>query len=78
MSDKPTVLVLGGLGFIGRNFVTYLVENNLASEVRAVDKVLLITTALSERQKAAFSKVDVKQKDLCDPGMSIIFFLFIG
>ncbi|CAG8545640.1 2104_t:CDS:10 [Diversispora eburnea] len=69
MSDKtkPTVLVLGGLGFIGRNFVTYLIENDLASEIRVVDKVLLITTALNVRQKAAFSKVDVKQKDLADP-----------
>ncbi|RHZ50555.1 hypothetical protein Glove_495g26 [Diversispora epigaea] len=64
---KPTVLVLGGLGFIGRNFVTYLIENDLASEIRVVDKVLLITTPLNARQKAAFSKVDVKQKDLADP-----------
>jgi len=28
--SKPNVLVLGGLGFIGRNFVEYLVDNNLA------------------------------------------------
>ncbi|CAG8486525.1 16229_t:CDS:2 [Acaulospora morrowiae] len=67
MSDKPTVLVLGGLGFIGRNFVTYLVENELASEIRVVDKVLLATTALNQRQKAAFSNVEVLQRDLAVP-----------
>ncbi|CAG8618516.1 27442_t:CDS:2 [Dentiscutata erythropus] len=63
---KPTVLVLGGLGFIGRNFIPYLVENDLASEIRVVDKVLLITTALNPKQKEAFSKVEVWQKDLVD------------
>lgn len=67
MSDKPTVLVLGGLGFIGRNFVTYIVENELASEIRVVDKVLLTTTPLNARQKAAFSKVEVLQRDLAVP-----------
>jgi len=55
------------LGFIGRNFVTYIVENELASEIRVVDKVLLTTTSLNARQKAAFSKVEVLQRDLAVP-----------
>ncbi|CAJ0642527.1 10931_t:CDS:1, partial [Entrophospora sp. SA101] len=42
-SSKPSILVLGGLGFIGRNFITYLVENELASEIKVVDKVLTET-----------------------------------
>jgi len=67
MSPAPTVLVLGGLGFIGRNFVPYLYENKLASEIRVVDKSLLITANLNPRQKEAFDNVEVKQKDLVDP-----------
>ncbi|CAG8700674.1 20717_t:CDS:2 [Cetraspora pellucida] len=70
---KPTVLVLGGLGFIGRNFIPYLVENELASEIRVVDKVLLVTTALNPRQKEAFSKVEVWQRDLVDRRKSCFF-----
>lgn len=68
MSPAPTVLVLGGLGFIGRNFVPYLYENKLASEIRVVDKSLLLTANLNPRQREAFENVEVKQKDLVDPG----------
>ncbi|XP_055905826.1 uncharacterized protein LOC129941265 [Eupeodes corollae] len=38
MSEKPTVLILGGCGFIARNLVHYLVKNDLAQEIRVVDK----------------------------------------
>lgn len=38
MSDKPKVLILGGTGFIGRNLVRYLVQNNCCSLIRASDK----------------------------------------
>ncbi|CAG8547860.1 6186_t:CDS:2 [Ambispora leptoticha] len=58
MSPAPTVLVIGGVGFIGRHVVTYLVENNLASEIRVVDKVLPHTAFLNERQNEAFRKVE--------------------
>lgn len=37
-SAKPRVLVLGGVGFLGRNFVHYLVKNELASSIRVADK----------------------------------------
>ncbi|CAG8457660.1 2511_t:CDS:2 [Funneliformis caledonium] len=67
MSPAPTVLVLGGLGFIGRNFIPYLYENKLASEIRVVDKSLLLTANLNPKQKEAFNNVEVKQKDLVDP-----------
>ncbi|KAL1509351.1 hypothetical protein ABEB36_004105 [Hypothenemus hampei] len=36
---KLRILILGGCGFIGRNLVSYLLENNLASYIRVVDKV---------------------------------------
>lgn len=39
-SEKPSVLIVGGLGYIGRFLSLYIHNNNLASEVRVVDKVL--------------------------------------
>ncbi|KAJ3083563.1 hypothetical protein HK102_001015 [Quaeritorhiza haematococci] len=62
----PSVLVLGGVGFIGRNFVAYLVENNLVDFVRVSDKVLPATAYLSERHKKVFEdkRVEFKQADL--------------
>jgi len=34
MATKPRFLILGGVGFIGRNLVQHLVDNDLASKVR--------------------------------------------
>ena len=61
---KPKVLVLGGVGFIGRNFVKYCVDNGLASKVRVVDKKLPATAYLSPDHKAAFDNgvVEFKRK----------------
>lgn len=61
---KPRVLVLGGTGYIGRNLVQHLIENDLTSKVRVADKVLPALAGLSEAQKAAFAKVDFKQRNL--------------
>ena len=36
--EGPAVLILGGLGMVGRNLVAYLVENRLASTIRVADK----------------------------------------
>ncbi|KOS22491.1 hypothetical protein ESCO_002330 [Escovopsis weberi] len=38
--EKPSVLIIGGLGYIGRFLALHLHKNNLASDVRLVDKVL--------------------------------------
>eukprot|EP01090_Pellita_catalonica_P005995 TRINITY_DN161_c0_g1_i4.p1 TRINITY_DN161_c0_g1~~TRINITY_DN161_c0_g1_i4.p1 ORF type:complete len:326 (+),score=50.69 TRINITY_DN161_c0_g1_i4:53-1030(+) len=67
--DKPNVLVLGGVGFIGRNFVKYLVDNNLAKYVRVVDKVLPPTAFLGDIHKKAFEaeNVEYKQGNLTSP-----------
>ncbi|KAF9375900.1 hypothetical protein BGZ80_006742, partial [Entomortierella chlamydospora] len=67
MSPQPTVLVLGGVGFVGRNFVAYLVENNLAAEIRVIDKVLPQTAYLNKRFQAAFEKVEFMQGNLSSP-----------
>ena len=40
MADKPSVLIIGGLGYIGRFLALYIHQNDLASDVRIVDKVL--------------------------------------
>ncbi|KAJ3038679.1 hypothetical protein HDV00_000428 [Rhizophlyctis rosea] len=66
---SATVLVLGGVGFIGRNFVAYLVENNLASDIRVVDKALPATAYLSDAHKKIFEdkRVDFRQANLVNP-----------
>ena len=42
-----SVLVLGGLGFIGRHFVKYLVDFDLATHIRVVDRVLPVMAYLN-------------------------------
>ncbi|KAF9963850.1 hypothetical protein BGZ65_009614 [Modicella reniformis] len=64
MAPQPTVLVLGGVGFIGRNFVAHLVENGLAADIRVIDKALPQTAYLNKRFQAAFEKVEFMQNDL--------------
>jgi nucleoside-diphosphate-sugar epimerase len=61
---KPSVLVLGGVGFIGRHLVTHLVENDLTSFIRVADKALVQTSNLTARQEAAFKNVEFKQANL--------------
>ncbi|KAL2918560.1 hypothetical protein HK105_201961 [Polyrhizophydium stewartii] len=62
----PKVLVLGGVGFIGRNFVAHLVQNNLADHIRVADKVLPATAYLSDAHKKVFAdpRVEFKQANL--------------
>jgi nucleoside-diphosphate-sugar epimerase len=57
-SAKPSVLVLGGLGMIGRNLVKYLVDNKLASFVRVADKRPSVFSDLSPEHKAALKGGD--------------------
>lgn len=70
--SKPNVLVLGGLGFIGRNFVEYLVDNNLAGKIRVADKGLPELVGLSKKQMEIFKNkdiVDIKQLNLARDAM---------
>jgi len=61
---KPRVLILGGVGFIGRNLVKYIVENNLASKVRVADKVLPEMASLSSTFAPSFQSVEFVQANL--------------
>lgn len=54
------------MGFIGRHLTCYLVENELTSKIRIVDKVPPTTGWLNDRHKAAFSKVEFKQCNLAN------------
>ena len=65
------VLVLGGVGFIGRHFVSYLIKNDLVASVRVVDKVLPATAYLNVEHKEVFAnpKVEFKQANLVNPGI---------
>jgi len=67
--SKPNVLVLGGVGFIGRNFVKYLVDSNLAGKIRVVDKVLPSTAFLGDIHQSAFNNpiVEYVQGNLTSP-----------
>jgi len=60
------VLVLGGVGFIGRNLCSYLIENDLVEQVTVADKVLPATAYLSPKHKEAFDspKLTFKQANL--------------
>eukprot|EP00055_Hartaetosiga_balthica_P002925 m.5781 g.5781 ORF g.5781 m.5781 type:complete len:365 (-) comp2477_c0_seq1:1019-2113(-) len=64
--SKPSVLILGGAGFIGRHLVVYLAENDLASKIRVADKAVLQTSYLTARQQAAFQNVEFIQANLAN------------
>eukprot|EP01113_Clastostelium_recurvatum_P001200 TRINITY_DN104_c0_g1_i1.p1 TRINITY_DN104_c0_g1~~TRINITY_DN104_c0_g1_i1.p1 ORF type:complete len:364 (-),score=134.52 TRINITY_DN104_c0_g1_i1:116-1207(-) len=61
--SKPNVLVLGGVGFMGRNLVRFIVDNKLAGHVRVVDKVLPSTAFLGDFAEA-FNHVEYLQGSL--------------
>jgi len=71
MSAKPKVIVLGGCGFIGRNFVSYLLKKDLVSKIRVVDKMLPDLAGLSPDQLKLFKSesVEFKQSNLARESM---------
>lgn len=64
-----TFLILGGVGFIGRNLVAKLLEIGVKQEnIRVVDKVLLATAYLSKDHAKALESVEFKQANLINKG----------
>eukprot|EP00047_Mylnosiga_fluctuans_P005095 m.238396 g.238396 ORF g.238396 m.238396 type:complete len:370 (-) comp13297_c0_seq1:99-1208(-) len=57
--QKPRVLILGGMGFIGRNALAFLVEKNLTSFLRVADKQVASTAYLAPRYQAALQSPGV-------------------
>jgi len=62
--SKPRVLVLGGLGFVGRHLVKYLVDNQLASKIRVADKTMVAMARLGKSFTDTFASVDCVQCNL--------------
>ncbi|KAG9248880.1 hypothetical protein BJ878DRAFT_266406 [Calycina marina] len=63
MDEKPAVLIIGGLGYIGRFLALYIEQNKLASEVRIVDKVLPQLAWLAPEFQEACSNEKFMQAD---------------
>ncbi|KAF2831271.1 NAD(P)-binding protein [Ophiobolus disseminans] len=61
--QKPAVLIIGGLGYTGRNLTKYLHDNNLTSEIRIVDKHLPELAWLAPEFKEACSRERFVQAD---------------
>ncbi|KAL9092959.1 MAG: hypothetical protein Q9159_000583 [Coniocarpon cinnabarinum] len=63
--EKPAVLIVGGMGYIGRCLALHILNANLASELRLVDKVLPQLARLSPECEAANLKKYFLQADAC-------------
>ncbi|KAI9727934.1 MAG: hypothetical protein M1828_005339 [Chrysothrix sp. TS-e1954] len=61
--EKPAVLIIGGLGYIGRFLALHIHTNDLASEVRLVDKQLPELAFLPPEFKDACSRDKFMQAD---------------
>lgn len=75
MAEKPSVLIIGGLGYIGRFLALHIHKNNLASDVRIVDKVLPQLAWLPPEFEEACSGSKFMQADASRERM--VSFLFL-
>lgn len=78
-APKPNVLILGGVGFIGRNLVKYLIDNSLVGFIRVADKKMPATSQMHPSHKAYFDDkkmVHFKQSDLSRQAMAAKCFTF--
>ncbi|EMC95258.1 hypothetical protein BAUCODRAFT_44145, partial [Baudoinia panamericana UAMH 10762] len=62
-SAKPAVLIIGGLGYIGRFLAQYIHNNQLASTLRLVDKQLPQLASLAAEHQEACSAQNFLQAD---------------
>ncbi|GAB7363534.1 hypothetical protein MBLNU230_g3802t1 [Neophaeotheca triangularis] len=66
-SGKPAVLIVGGLGYIGRHLAHHIHSNNLASTLRLVDKQLPQLASLAPEHVDARSESNFLQADASRP-----------
>ncbi|XP_054280656.1 uncharacterized protein LOC128998511 [Macrosteles quadrilineatus] len=68
--DKPKIVIFGGVGFIGRNILDFLVTNQLVSKVRIVDKTPPQTAWLNKHHQTIFQSplVEFKSANLIHQG----------
>ncbi|KAI9745117.1 MAG: hypothetical protein M1818_001395 [Claussenomyces sp. TS43310] len=73
-TEKPSVLIIGGLGYVGRFLALQIHKENLASELRLVDKVLPQLAWLAPEFEEACCKDRFIQADASrEQSMSRIF-----
>ncbi|RPB27179.1 NAD dependent epimerase/dehydratase [Terfezia boudieri ATCC MYA-4762] len=70
-ASKPSVLIIGGLGFIGRYLAKYIYDNDLASEIKIVDKQLPQLAWLAPEFETAcsmerFQQADMSREQTCE------------
>ncbi|KAF1946332.1 NAD dependent epimerase/dehydratase family protein [Clathrospora elynae] len=61
--EKPSVLIIGGLGYTGRHLTKYIHDNKLASQIRIIDKHLPELAWLAPEFKEACSRDRFIQAD---------------
>ncbi|KAI6653625.1 hypothetical protein LOD99_3520 [Oopsacas minuta] len=64
---KPSVLILGGCGFVGRSIAMYLLEEKLANKVCIVDKLAPVLFRLTEKEQELFTKIEFRSGNLSKP-----------
>ncbi|KAL9593906.1 MAG: hypothetical protein Q9219_007324 [cf. Caloplaca sp. 3 TL-2023] len=68
--DRPAILVIGGLGYIGRFLTLHLHRNQLACSIRTVDKVLpqlaRLAPEFSEICSSTFMQADASREQTLD------------
>ena len=57
---KPSVLILGGCGFVGRSVGMHLVEEGLAGKVCLADKLAPILFKLTAKEQELFGKMEFR------------------
>jgi nucleoside-diphosphate-sugar epimerase len=62
--DSGNWLILGGVGYIGRNLCQFLLESNIASHVTVADKSIPATSYFHPSHEALFASLELIQTDL--------------
>ncbi|EPS39155.1 hypothetical protein H072_7097 [Dactylellina haptotyla CBS 200.50] len=63
-SEKPSVLIIGGLGYLGRWLAYYIYTNKLASDILIVDKLLPQLASLAPEFDEVCQNVQFQQADM--------------